>query len=129
MATKTLYQIDTDSLRWENTGGNTMILAAQVTIVLAKELPHGALAAMSRDTYWVMAGCDGVGFYNGLHDCPLDEIDGDDPLEYFDWSDVRNSIEIGDGNPVPEELRDVYDVMTGLYDYYDKCNDNRIMVL
>lgn len=129
MATKTLYQIDTDSLRWENTGGDTMILAARATVVIAKELPHGALAATDRKTYWVMADCDGVGFYNGFNDCPLDDIDADEPLEFFDWSDVHNSIEIGDGSPVPKEFRDVYDVMTGLYSCYEKCNDNGIMVL
>ena len=125
MAAQIMYQIDTDSLRWENTGGNTMILAACATVAFVKETSYGALTVANRESYWVMVGCDGVGFYNGLHDCPLDLYDDEDPIAYFDWSDVRNSIEIGDGNPVPEKLRDVYDVMTGLYTYYEKCNDNR----
>lgn len=128
MATQTMYQINTDSLRWENTGGNTMILAAQATVAFIKEMPHGALAITNRRNYWVMAGCDGIGFYDGLSDCPLDDEDIEE-LQYFDWSDVRNSIEIGDGSPVPEELRDIYDVMTGLYTYYEKCNDTCNWVL
>ena len=124
MAAQIMYQVDTTSIRWENTGGNTMILAAHAAVAFVKEMPYGALALSNRESYWVVAGCDGVGFYNGLLACPLDLHGDDDPIEYFYWSDVRKSIEAGNGTPVPEVLRDVYDVMTGLYTYYEKCNDD-----
>lgn len=125
MAAQTIYQIDTTSIRWENTGGDTMILAARAVVAFVKEMSYGALAVTNRVSCWVVAGYDGVRFYPGLQYCPLGLYDYEGPIEYFDWADVRNSIEAGNGNPVPEELRDVYDVMTGLYTYYEKCNDNR----
>lgn len=94
MAAQIMYQVDTTSIRLENTGGNTMILAARAVVAFVKEMPYGALAVTNREPYWVMVGCDGVGFYNGLYGCPLDLYDDEDPIEYFDWSDVRTPLRL-----------------------------------
>lgn len=125
--TKIAYQILTNTLRWENTGGNCMILAAQATVALWEEQPWGSLQQSDSETFWAMAGCDGVGFYKS-HECPLD-LDDAESFEYFDWQEVAMTLASVEGHPVPENYRGVYTTMTGLYNYYMQCNDNQMFIL
>lgn len=114
---KWYYQIDTTTIRWENTGGNSMILSARVWF---KEIIEGAAWQQSIgavEKYWVLAGIDGVGFYDTL-DNPLDDIDDVDPVVYYDWDDVANGLV-----KVDEKLYDVYLSMTTKYQGYILTND------
>lgn len=114
---KWYHQIDTTTIRWENTGGNSMILSARVWF---KEIIEGAAWQQSIgdvEKYWVLAGVDGVGFYDTL-DNPLDDVDDVDPVVYYDWEDVDNGLV-----KVDEKLYDVYLSMTTMYQGYILTND------
>lgn len=114
---KWYHQIDTTTIRWENTGGNCMILSARVWF---KEIIEGAAWQRSIgdvEKYWVLAGIDGVGFYDTL-DNPLDDCDDIDPVVYYDWEDVNNGLV-----KVDEKLYDVYLSMTTMYQGYILTND------
>lgn len=114
---KWYHQIDTDTIRWENTGGNCMILSARAWF---KELRKGAAGQLSIgdvEKYWVLAGVDGVGFYDTL-DNPLDDGDSIDPVAYYDWEDVNNGLA-----EVDQKLYGAYFSMTTMYQGYIATND------
>lgn len=114
---KWYHQIDTTTIRWENTGGNCMILSARVWF---KEIIEGATGQRSIgdvEKYWVLAGIDGVGFYDTL-DNPLDDADDVDPVAYYDWEDVNNGLA-----EVDQKLYGVYLSMTTMYQGYITTND------
>lgn len=114
---KWYHQIDTDTIRWENTGGNCMILSARAWF---KELRKGAAGQLSIgdvEKYWVLAGVDGVGFYDTL-DNPLDDGESIDPVAYYNWEDVNNGLE-----EVDQKLYGAYLSMTTMYQGYSITND------
>lgn len=114
---KWYHQIDTDTIRWENTGGNCMILSARAWF---KELRKGAAGQLSIgdvEKYWVLAGVDGVGFYDTV-DNPLDDGDSIDPVAYYDWEDVNNGLA-----EVDQKLYGAYASMTTMYQGYIATND------
>lgn len=114
---KWYHQIDTDTIRWENTGGNCMILSARAWFKELREGAAGQLSIGDVEKYWVLAGVDGVGFYDTL-DNPLDDGDSIDPVAYYDWEDVNNGLA-----EVDQKLYGVYLSMTTMYDGYIATND------
>ena len=114
---KWYHQIDTDTIRWENTGGNCMILSARAWFKELREGAAGQLSIGDVEKYWVLAGVDGVGFYDTL-DNPLDDGDSIDPVAYYDWEDVNNGLA-----EVDQKLYGVYLSMTTMYQGYIATND------
>lgn len=114
---KWYHQIDTDTIRWENTGGNCMILSARAWFKELREGAAGQLSIGDVEKYWVLAGVDGVGFYDTL-DNPLDDGDSIDPVAYYDWEDVNNGL-----YKVDQKLYGVYSSMTTMYQGYIATND------
>lgn len=118
MTIKFIYQIDTATLRWENTGGNTMILSAKVWIKHVRYDRRPSVIDVEK--YWVLAGPDGVGFYNTV-DNPLDEFDSDyEPVDYYDFTNVANGLEIPEA-----KFADINKTMTTLYNGFMDTNDFR----
>lgn len=114
---KWYHQIDTDTIRWENTGGNCMILSARAWFKELREGAAGQLSIGDVEKYWVLAGVDGVGFYDTM-DNPLDDADSIDPVAYYDWEDVNNGLA-----EVDQKLYGVYLSMTTMYQGYITTND------
>ena len=114
---KWYYQIDTDTIRWENTGGNCMILSARAWFKELREGAAGQLSIGDVEKYWVLAGVDGVGFYDTV-DNPLDDADSIDPVAYYDWEDVNNGLA-----EVDQKLYGAYLSMTTMYQGYITTND------
>lgn len=114
---KWYHQIDTTTIRWENTGGNCMILSARAWFKELREGAAGQLSIGDVEKYWVLAGVDGVGFYDTL-DNPLDDGDSIDPVAYYDWEDVNNGL-----TEVDQKLYGVYFSMTTMYQGYIATND------
>lgn len=114
---KWYHQIDTTTIRWENTGGNCMILSARAWFKELRESPAGQLSIGDVEKYWVLAGVDGVGFYDTM-DNPLDEADSIDPVAYYGWEDVNNGLV-----EVDQKLYGVYLSMTTMYQGYIATND------
>lgn len=114
---KWYHQIDTDTIRWENTGGNCMILSARAWFKELREGAAGQLSIGDVEKYWVLAGVDGVGFYDTM-DNPLDDADSIDPVAYYDWEDVNNGLA-----EVDQKLYGVYASMTTMYQGYIATND------
>ena len=114
---KWYHQIDTDTIRWENTGGNCMILSARAWFKELREGAAGQLSIGDVEKYWVLAGVDGVGFYDTV-DNPLDDGESIDPVAYYDWEDVNNGLA-----EVDQKLYGVYLSMTTMYDGYIATND------
>lgn len=114
---KWYHQIDTDTIRWENTGGNCMILSARAWFKELREGAAGQLSIGNVEKYWVLAGVDGVGFYDTV-DNPLDDGDSIDPVAYYDWEDVNNGLA-----EVNQKLYGVYASMTTMYQGYIATND------
>lgn len=114
---KWYHQIDTDTIRWENTGGNCMVLSARAWFKELREGAAGQLSIGDVEKYWVLAGVDGVGFYDTV-DNPLDDADSIDPVAYYDWEDVNNGLA-----EVDQKLYGVYLSMTTMYQGYIATND------
>ena len=114
---KWYHQIDTTTIRWENTGGNCMILSARAWFKELRKGPAGQLSIGDVEKYWVLAGVDGVGFYDTV-DNPLDDGDSVDPVAYYDWEDVHNGL-----YNVDQKLYGVYLSMTTMYQGYIATND------
>lgn len=114
---KWYHQIDTTTIRWENTGGNCMILSACAWFKELREGAAGQLSIGDVEKYWVLAGVDGVGFYDTL-DNPLDDGESIDPVAYYNWEDVNNGLE-----EVDQKLYGVYLSMTTMYQGYITTND------
>lgn len=111
------YQIDTTTIRWENTGGNCMILSARAWFKELREGAAGQLSIGDVEKYWVLAGVDGVGFYDTL-DNPLDDGESIDPVVYYSWEDVDNDLV-----KVDQKLYGAYLSMTTMYQGYRITND------
>lgn len=111
------HQIDTTTIRWENTGGNCMILSARAWFKELREGAAGQLSVGDVEKYWVLAGVDGVGFYDTL-DNPLDDGEYVDPVAYYDWEDVDNDLE-----KIDQKLYGAYLSMTAMYQGYMITND------
>lgn len=114
---KWYHQIDTDTIRWENTGGNCMILSARAWFKELREGAAGQLSIGDVEKYWVLAGVDGVGFYSTV-DNPLDDGESIDPVAYYNWEDVHNGL-----YKVDQKLYGVYSSMTTMYQGYIATND------
>lgn len=114
---KWYHQIDTTTIRWENIGGNCMILSARAWFKELREGAAGQLSIGDVEKYWVLAGVDGVGFYDTL-DNPLDDGESIDPVAYYDWEDVNNGLV-----EVDQKLYGVYLSMTTMYQGYIATND------
>lgn len=57
-------QVITSTINWTNTGGNTMILTAQVQTSLLWQHPNGEIFGQTPHVFWAMVGDDGFGFYD-----------------------------------------------------------------
>ena len=114
---KWYHQIDTTTIRWENTGGNCMILSARAWFKELREGAAGQLSIGDVEKYWVLAGVDGVGFYDTL-DNPLDDGESIDPVAYYNWEDVDNDLV-----KVDQKLYGAYLSMTTMYQGYITTND------
>lgn len=114
---KWYHQIDTTTIRWENTGGNCMILSARAWFKELREGAAGQLSIGDVEKYWVLAGVDGVGFYDTL-DNPLDDGESIDPVAYYNWEDVDNNLV-----KVDQKLYGAYLSMTTMYQGYITTND------
>lgn len=122
-----ISQIDTDTIRWDNSGGNTMLLSAQLWQKCVDPLNHPYEAEAVRQL-WVVAGPEGVGFYDTvLH--PFFEDDSDaEPVVYFDWEDTKQYKEDEYGREyidydVPAEYYRPFVAMTAMYDGFMMTND------
>lgn len=114
---KWYHQIDTTTIRWENNGGNCMVLSARAWFKELREGPAGQLSIGAVEKYWVLAGVDGVGFYDTL-DNPLDDGESIDPVAYYNWEDVHNGL-----YKVDQKLYGAYSSMTTMYQGYIATND------
>lgn len=114
---KWYHQIDTTTIRWENIGGNCMVLSARAWFKELREYAAGQLSIGDVEKYWVLAGADGVGFYNTVHN-PLDDGECIDPVAYYNWEDVDNGLD-----EVDQKLYGAYLSMTTMYHGYITTND------
>ena len=94
-----------------------MILSACAWFKELREGAAGQLSIGDVEKYWVLAGVDGVGFYDTM-DNPLDDADSIDPVAYYDWEDVNNGLA-----EVDQKLYGVYLSMTTMYQGYITTND------
>ena len=97
-----------------------MILSAHAWFKEIKEGAAGQRSIGDVEKYWVLAGPDGVGFYDTV-DNPLDNDDDDeaiDPVAYYTWEDVDNGLE-----KVDPKLHGAYRSMTTMYQGYITTND------
>ena len=94
-----------------------MILSARAWFKELREGAAGQLSIGDVEKYWVLAGVDGVGFYDTM-DNPLDEGESSDPVAYYNWEDVNNGLE-----EVDQKLYGAYLSMTTMYQGYITTND------
>lgn len=106
-----VYEIDTSSLEWINTGGNCMVAIAKCYVAESGTRPK------DRDEYWIAAGCDSFVVYSTY---PFDEEWRDDIVEAYLLYDCAIHGDHGTGYDFGEWDK-LGNLMVDLYHFYDNC--------